>query len=37
MVLGSSKWLRTEDMPGFVRDVIVHRGGSFGDIYARLV
>ena len=37
MALGGSEWLRAEDMPGFVRDVIVHRGGSFGDIYARLV
>ena len=37
MVLGSSEWLRAEDMPRFVRDVIMHRGGSFGDIYARLV
>jgi len=37
MVLGGSEWLRAEDMPGFVRDVIVQRDGSFGDIYARLV
>jgi len=28
---------RAVDMPQFVREVIVHRGGSFGDIYARLV
>ena len=37
MVLGSSEWLRAVDMPQFVREVIVHRGGSFGDIYAGLV
>jgi FkbM family methyltransferase len=37
MILGSSEWLRAEDMPRFVRDVIMLKGGSFGDIYARLV
>ena len=37
MILGSSEWLRAEDMPRFVRDVVVQKGGSFGDIYARLV
>jgi hypothetical protein len=37
MILGSSEWLRAEDMPRFVQNVIVQKGGSFGDIYARLV
>lgn len=37
MALARAEWLDAADMPQFVRDVIAPEGGSFGDIYARLL
>jgi FkbM family methyltransferase len=37
MVLANSDWLSAIDMRQFVKDVIVVDGGSFGDIYARVI
>jgi FkbM family methyltransferase len=37
MALARAQWLDANDMSKFVRDVVVPKGGSFGDIYARLL